>query len=368
MYLMSVLKAIDKWLPPPKSLRVSGIGIDISESSVKYIGFKSSYKNSERLSLVHHGEFDLAPGVISRGDIDDVGVLAKILAEIQIKTGVSYARVSLPEERVYLFETEVDSGLSLNEIRQQLEFKLEENVPLSSRDAYFDFKLSDRANEEGNRVASVTVCTKEIVDKYYKACQLAKITPLSFEVESAAIARAVLPANFTGAKLLIDFGKTRTGLGIVSDGVLLHTSTVDLGGNSLSVALKRQLGEMPEAELTMIKNNFGLVAKRDGKNLAESLLPSMAAIRDEIQMRVDYWNDKNGEDRKIDQVIICGGSANLRGLTTYLSETLGIESSLGNVWQNAFDTKVKASPIDRQHSYGYATAIGLALASFSDYL
>lgn len=365
---MSVLLTIDKWLPPPRSLRVSGIGIDISESSVKYIGFKPNYKNAERLSLVHHGEIDLAPGIISRGDVSDAEALAKVLAEIRSKTGASHARVSLPEERVYLFETDIDADLSLKEIRQQLEFKLEENVPLSSRDAYFDFELSTATNEENTRVASVTVCTKELIDKYYEACRLAKITPLSFEVESAAIARAVLPANFTGSKLLIDFGRTRTGLGIVNHGVLLHTSTIDLGGNDLSVALKRQVGEMPESELTKIKNDFGLVAKKDGKNLAESLLPSMAAIRDEIQLRIEYWNDKNGEDRKIDQVIICGGSANLRGLTTYLSETLGIESSLGNVWQNAFDTKVKTPPIDRQHSFGYATAIGLALASFSDYL
>lgn len=365
---MSVLEIIDKWLPPPRSLRVSGIGIDISESSVKYIGFKASYKNAERLSLMHHGEIGLAPGIIRSGEITDVGALAKVLSEIRSKTGAAHARVSLPEERVYLFETEVDADLSDKEVRQQLEFKLEENVPLSSRDAYFDFELSAPIHEENNRVASVTVCTKELIDKYYEACRLAKINPLSFEVESAAIARAVLPANFTGSKLLIDFGKTRTGLGIVNDSVLLHTSTIDLGGNDLSVALKRQLGELPESELTKIKNDFGLVAKMDGKNLAESLLPTMAAIRDEIQLRIEYWNNKNGDERKIDQVIICGGSANLRGLATYLSETLGIESSLGNVWQNAFDTKVKTPSIDRQHAYGYATAIGLGLASFSDYL
>lgn len=365
---MNVLETLDKWLPPPQSLLVSGVGIDISESSVKYISFKSSYQNARRLSLAHYGELDLAEGIISRGEINDVAALAKVLSQIQQKTGISYARVSLPEERIYIFETEIDPGLSGKEMRQQLEFKLEENVPLSSRDAYFDFELSSNLNEDGNRMASVTVCTKEVIDKYYEACRLAKITPLSFEVESAAIARAVLPANFTGSKLLIDFGKTRTGLGIVSHGALLYTSTINLGGNDLSVALRKQLGESPEAELTKIKNDFGLLAKKDQKNLAESLLPSIAAIRDEIQLRIEYWNDKNDGDRKIDQVIICGGSANLRGITTYLSETLGIDASLGNVWQNAFDTKVHVPPIDRLHSYGYATAIGLGLASFTEEL
>ncbi|MEX2340828.1 MAG: pilus assembly protein PilM [Candidatus Paceibacterota bacterium] len=365
---MSVLETIDKWLPPPQSLRISGVGIDISESSIKYIGFKPSYKSADKLSLAHYGEVDLPEGVISRGEINDVVTLSKVLAEVRHKTGIPYARVSLPEERIYIFETEVDADSSSKEIRQQIEFKLEENVPLPSRDAYFDFELSSSLNEEGNRVASVTVCAKEIIDKYYEAYKLAKITPLSFEVESAAIARAVLPFNFTGSKLLIDFGKTRTGLGIVNNGALLHTSTIDLGGRDLSTTLKRQLGELSESELTKIKNDFGLVVQKDNKNLAESLLPTMAAIRDEVQLRIEYWSDKNGENRKIDQIIICGGSANLRGVTTYLSETLGIETSLGDVWQNVFDTKIKTPPIDRQHSYGYATAIGLGLTSFADSL
>lgn len=362
---MHLLQMIDRWLPPPEILRLSGLGVDISESSIKYVGFSPSYSGLFALSMDTYGEVDIGPDILAQGEIKDVGKLAAVLSEVKKRTGMSYMRLSLPEERVYLFETEIESGLSLKEIRAQLEFRLEENVPLSPRDSYFDFHISPSVSKGGRCPVAVTVCAKEVVDAYYEACRQADITPLSFEVESQAIARAVLPRNDRGTRLLIDFGKTRTGLGIVHNGVLLYTSTIDLGGNALSASLRRQLGEKPESDLTAIKNNSGLVKGADKANYIEALLPVISSVKDEVQVRLNYWNEKNGATRPIEEIILCGGSANLRGLATYFTETLGVQTVLADVWQNAFDSKLLAPPIDRRHSYSYATAVGLALASFS---
>ncbi len=355
---------MNRWLPPPGILRVAGLGVDISETSIKYVGFEPSHVGMFALTLAKHGEVPLKPEVLSKGEIKDVSALATALAGVRKATGVSHMRLSLPEERVYVFETEIEPGLTPREVRQQLEFRLEENVPLSPRDAYFDFSYLRSKGHEG-RPVSVTVCAKEVADAYHEACRAALVTPLSFEVESAAIARAVLPRGDRGTRVLIDFGRSRTGLGIVHDDQLLYTSTIDLGGDDLSAALRRQLGDRPEDELTAIKNQFGLVKGGDRHDSSEALLPIISSIKDEVQARVQYWNEKNGVARPVDHVIVCGGSANLRGLTSYLSETLGIEATLADVWQNAFDSKLLAPAIDRRHSYGYATAVGLALASFS---
>jgi type IV pilus assembly protein PilM len=364
---MRIADAVNRWLPPPALLRIGGTGVDISESSIKYIGFEPSYAGMFALTLTEHGEVELGANVLSKGEIKDVQALAAGLAEVKRRTGNPYMHISLPEERVYLFETDIETRAAGDEIRQQIEFRLEENVPLSPRDAYFDFRLSNETSaNDGQQRVVVTVCAKEVVDAYYEACRIAKVVPLSFEVESAAIARSVLPKGDRGTRVLLDFGRTRAGFGIVHHGELIYTSTIDFGGNDLSAALKRHLGERPENELTTLKNEFGLVKSHNEKDVAEVLLPVVSVVKDELQTRVEYWNGRNADARPIDHVIVCGGSANLRGLTSYLSETLGIEASLANVWQNAFDPKLLAPAIDRRHSYGYATAVGLALSSFSD--
>ena len=46
------------------------------------------------------------------------------------------------------------------------------------------------------------------------------------------MARAVVPTEFQDTVMLIDFGKTRTGVGILSHGSLLYTSTIDIGGGN----------------------------------------------------------------------------------------------------------------------------------------
>ena len=364
---MSVLSFVDRWLPPPKSLRLSGLGVDISESSIKYIGFEPSYTGLSSLALTHWGEVNLKPDILSRGEIKDVTGLADAIGEVKARTGASYVRLSLPEERVYLFETEIDEGINLAEVRGLIEFRLEENVPVSPRDAYFDYHLGV-SGAEGKLMASVTVCTREIVDVYYEACQKAGVTPISFEVESQALARSVLPESDQGTKLLVDFGKTRTGLGIVHQGMLLYTSTIEMGGNDLSAALRRQLGDKEESEFSRIKNEQGLVKGAGETSFNDVLLPPVSSIKDEIQARIGYWRDRYGPARPIEELILCGGSANLRGLPDYLNETLGVYTTMADVWQNAFDVSLNVPPIDKRHSYGYGTAIGLALASFSDNL
>ncbi len=360
-----MLGVLAKVLPPPEALRLSGVGIDISESSIKYVSLKSSGIGSDKLSLSHYGEIELPPNLISRGEINDVTTLAEYLAQVKKRTGMPYARISLPEERVYLFETEVDPKLKQKEIRQKLEFSLEENVPLSPRDAYFDFNLTDNILDNKNILSVVTVGAREVIDKYYEAFKLAGITPILFEAEAASIARSVLIPKDIGTKLLIDFGKDRTGLGIVHDGVLMYSSTIDMGGNNLISALENQLGDI-DVSVFEILNDYGISGKFKGLNLAEVMLPVISSIKDEIQSRLHYWNNKNDSSRSVDEIVLCGGCANIRGLDRYFSDTLGLDTFLADVWINIFDTKKQAPEIGKRESYGYATSIGLALTSFID--
>ena len=81
---------------------------------------------------------------------------------------------------------------------------------------------------------------------------------------------------------------------------------------------------------------------------------------------INYWNSRSVDERvrHIEKIILCGGSVNLAGLSEYLTEELGIETERALVWQNAFSLDSYVPPITRRYSYGYATAVGLALTDF----
>lgn len=358
---MSVLSRI---FPPPAYITMPCVGVDISDTSLKYVEFKPTTNADIERELEKWGDIDIPNGVVDRGQVNDLEKLTAILKEFKSETKAEFINVSLPEERAYLFETEIRRTTPFKEVRGLLEFKLEENVPIPSKDVLFDYVFLPNDIESKTVKVAVVAYAKDVIQQYYDACIEAKLQPVSFEIEAQAMARSIVNKNNKGAVMLVDFGKTRTGIGIVLDGMLLYTSTIDIGGDVLSQALRKVMGsEIAESELTILKNTQGLVRGIDSVNIHNTLISTVSVIKDELARRMQYWHlrNNNSNSRRIEKIIICGGSANLKGFPSYLTETIGVPCIRGNVWENVFSLKNNIPPIDKQHSFGYATAIGLAL-------
>ena len=360
---MRLFNSLSKIVPPPSYIALPSIGVDISDTSLKYVSFLPSLRPEKVKVLNLWGDITIPESVLQRGEIQDSKTLTNVLSEFKEKTKAEFIRVSLPEERAYIFETEIKKNVPVKEIHSLLEFRLEENVPISAREAIFDYEIV--ASDDKNQTAKVVVAAyqRETIMQYYEVCRAAALTPLSFEVEAQAMGRAVIPTEMTDTVMLIDFGKTRTGVGILNNGTLLYTSTIDIGGGQLSQVLRKTLGDVSESELTAIKNTSGLIRGVEDTRVYESLISIISVIKDEIASRMQYWHlkDSNRNGRRIKKIILCGGSVNLKGLPEYLTESLGVSCVRADVWGNAFRTDLVVPPFEKRYSYGYATAIGLAL-------
>lgn len=363
---MSVLSFAQRVFPTPEIMSFPCVGVDISDTSLKYIQFERPHAYSS-LSIRHWGNIDIPSGIVERGSVHDAAKLTAVLTEMRNASDARYVNVSLPEERAYLFETTVAAGTPRKDMRGLLEFKLEENVPLSPRDAYFDYAIVGEDTKNRLIRVAVAVYARSTINSYYEACTDAGLIPLSFEIEAQAIARASVARNLPGTYLIVDFGKTRMGIGIVHRGMLMYTSTIEIAGSQMSEEMRKILGDRSEAELTEIKNTKGLVATKDNEEIAKVLEKYAAAIADELSIRIHYWDSRgiDPEARQIQKVIVCGGSANLFGLPEYLTAKLGIPAERAQVWRNVFSIEKQIPPITRRYSYGYATAIGLGLRYFS---
>ena len=362
-----MISAFSRIVPPPTYITMPCIGVDISDTSLKYISFKPSTKNGARRVIEQWGNLSIPSGVVNSGEVLDPKQLTAVLQEFKDKTKAEFVRLSLPEERAYLFETEIKNNTPLKEVRSLLEFRLEENVPIPSREVFFDYAILPTSEQSRAVNVSVVAYAKNTVQSYYDACVAAGLRPVSFEVEAQAMARAMVPYYADGAVMVVDCGKTRTGIGIVYKGSLLYTSTIDIGGEQLSQVLRKVLGDTDESELTHIKNTQGLNRGVESSIVRDALMSTISVIKDEIMSRMQYWHLRTGNqsDRKIQKIILCGGSANLKGFPQYLNETLNMPTARGNVWVNAFSLDKTVPPIDRHHSFGYAAAIGLALKNIT---
>lgn len=353
-------------LSVPSFLTLPSIGLDISDTSLKYIEVGPANTTNTR-PLKQWGNIDIPSGVLKRGDILDPKQLINVLTECRQQTGASFVRVSLPEEKAYIFETEIKRNTPAKEVRSLLEFRLAENVPLQARDVFFDYTMLPPESESDRTThVVVTAYARDIIETYFNVCVEAQLQPLSFEVEAQAMARSTIATDTTGAVMLVDFGKTRTGVGIIYNETLMYTSTIDIGGDQLSMALRKELGDgVAESELTKLKNTEGLVHGASSSLVHDALISTMSVIRDELASHMQYWHKRGDSNpqRRLSQIMLCGGSANLKGLPAYFTESLGVPVVRGNVWEQIYSFDTAVPPIDHRHSLGYATAIGLALGT-----
>ena len=99
MIVMNVLHALGKIIPPPTYMQLPSAGVDVSDTSLKYVQFRPDAKSGTKLGLLYWGDIDIAEGALKRGEINDGKKLSEALREMKEQTRVDKVSVSLPEER-----------------------------------------------------------------------------------------------------------------------------------------------------------------------------------------------------------------------------------------------------------------------------
>lgn len=353
---------INKIFPPPEFLRMPATGVDISDTKVRYIDF--GYKNEERVIKLF-GEEKIPEGVISSGYINKPEELVKILSNIKEKTGISFVRASLPEEKAYLFQVQIPK-LTDSELYEAVGFRLEENVPVSAKEAVYDFMVLDYGESKSDHLdVIVSVIPSKVSDAYADVFKKAGLIPLSFEISSQAIGRAVVNPKAQGSFLVMNFSETKTGFSIVSNGIVFFTSTVPFGSSALDEVLAKSaglsIGELPDMKKEIIKDG-----KQDMKLFLE-IMDAANPLKEEVKKLSAYWRTQSvkvlHKSSNIDKIILCGRDTAIPSVGEYIYATTGIKAETANVWQNVFSFENYIPSIPRTDSLDYAGAIGLALIS-----
>lgn len=352
-----------KLFPPPSFLLMPHAGIDISDDAVRIIQFSYS---SHGLKIAKSGFREFPAGMVEAGYINDEPGVTKIIAELARELGVIYVKASLPEEKTYLFKSEIPS-LDEKEIRQNIEFKLEENVPVSPANAIFSFEIIPTAASAGSplapstkHTAMVSVAPRKVIDAYLQILEGARLTPISFEVQARAVSHALISPKSSSTSLVVEIMHHKTGLYVICEGVVAFTSTIPWGSAFVTEAIAKALSITP-AEAAILKKNAGYHDAKDTQQISVAIDPLISSLQKEIFKIYGYWADHGEGRRAIDNVILCGSDALLVGLLSQVAPEPHIPVTIGNVWTNAFSSDYYIPTIPHEDSLDYAAAVGLAL-------
>ncbi len=349
---MKYLKKFFEFFPTPRFLKFSSVGIDIGQDSLHYAELVGDGEIA-RLGRFGKETFEKSDNMLSNDSLKDA------LKRLKNEQKISFVKASLPEEATYLYTMPI-TGDTDTEIRSEIEFHLEENVPISGADALFDYYFAPM--EGGKKSVVVSVVPRQVVDKYTTLFTDCGIAPVTFLVESGVLSRSIIKRGTEDTDLLIYLSHDKTVLAVAVKGFVEFSSTSSFGGSIFNSAIQKEL-KVDEDEAKKIKYSRGLLkANEKGDVLSESMTNAMSVLRDEIQKVVIYWT-KRGWTPTINKIILCGKDSSIPGLPDYLSVSLKMPVEVGNVWINIPHYSNVVPPIPFEQSLSYGAALGLVISN-----
>lgn len=342
------------------------LGIDIGTSSIKIIEL-SRLGGGERIKLENYGEASLftlyekpfrtsEKGLLSLSSQEISRAIKAILEEARISA--TQAVISIPDFSTFFTNFELPP-LTKKELPEAVKFEARHQIPLPLTEVTLDWSLIEgeagERPEEKLQILLIAV-PNEVVNQYREIAELSQLQLLSLEAEVFSLVRSLIKKEKDKRiQALVDIGAQSTTVSIIDQGVLKRTYSFDVSGNGLTQVLAKALSiDYKEAE--SFKKKYGLVSPE--KAIAEVLYPLIDLILREIEkISQDFYQS---EGKKIDQVILAGGSALLPGLRDYFFSRLKKEVIIANPFSDIFYPPILDKTL-KEMGPAYAISVGTAL-------
>lgn len=325
------------------------IGLDISDLSLKLVQLN---KNRDKISIQAMSKKNLPKGYFENGIIKNKeGVINAIK---DIVNNPKFGKISsddvvacLPESKTFVKMIEVEK--TPNDIKNTIETEIEKHIPMPINEMYYDWQIIK--DFPSKQAIMIGAAPKEIVDQYIELLSAAKLSVVALEIEPTSICRSILAEEnfkFEGDSkknyAIIDIGATRTSLTVYSQGAILFTSSIPVSGeeitNKISASLKIDKKQAEKAKI--ICGLDETKAKGIIKNILSDMIKKMIIkINDSIEFHKFHFSEYG----KLDQIIICGGGANIEGINNIIEEKTGINTINGDPLININYKKEKISNI-----------------------
>lgn len=333
------------------------LGLDIGSHTIKIVQLE---KKDKGFILKASSLVPTPPkGLVSEAkiDLETVGIAIKKLWT-DIKVNNRRVNLSLPESQIFSRVIEMPP-LNEEEMASAIKWEGEQYIPMPLSEVKIDFAILTPEEKIGKDKIEVLLVAAPIglIQKYRSVTEAAGLDLVSLEPEIIAVSRSLVGKSPTPT-LLINFGAATTDLSIVRNGFLGFTRSIGTGGEALARAVAREMGfELSQAE--EYKRTYGLEEDKLEGKILQAIKPIFDTVVEEIKRALLFDQGKHAEE-PIKVISLCGGTAKLPGLITYLTQNLGIETQIGNPWTNV-EKDIKIYPQIEEEGPVYAVAVGLAM-------
>lgn len=343
------------------------VGLDIGSSGIKLVQLKEV---RGRYVLQKFGFKPLEPEVIVDGTVMDEGRVVSSIKELfeELNVKVKQVAVSISGHAVIIKKISLPP-MPDDELEGQVKLAAEQYIPFDINEVNIDFHVLPPSDGEGDSQGEMSVilvaAKKDKINELTELVKGAGLFPMVMDVDAFAIEN-MHGINYTVSQsettALVNIGASVMNINIISKGVSLFTRDIPIGGNRYTESIQRELGLSYEQAEETKKQGGG-----SNRAAVQSVIESVnAEVASEIARTIDYFKSTAAEG-DVQQVLLCGGGAQVAGLAQQLKDRMHAHVELANPFA---EVDTSGSDFDQaalaEMAPMAAVGVGLALRSVGD--
>ncbi len=342
------------------------IGLDITTSSVKLI----ELQRSGRSYLVEsYAAEPTPPSSINDKAIVDAEAVGEAVRRAVKRSGSKSKDVAIAISGDAAITKVIQMPKNLNEtdMEGQVELQADQYIPFPMEEVSFDFEVIGESERDPDMLDVLLVATRtENVEQRNAAVAAAGLTAKVVDVEAFAVENAcqllthqMADAGADHYVAIVDFGASTTTFSVLHDLKVIYTRDFAFGGQQLTEEIMRTYGLSME-DAGRAKKEGGLPSNYQ----PEVLDAFMDDMSQQVSRSLQFFLASGSGREQPDQILVCGGCANIPGVADVIGSHVGIATEIGDpLGQMKVSSRAKSQGVQRDAT-ALLTACGLALRSF----
>ncbi|MFO7287786.1 MAG: pilus assembly protein PilM [Gammaproteobacteria bacterium] len=342
------------------------LGLDITTSSVKLIEL---VENGRGYRVESYAAEPTPPNSINEKAIVDAEAVGEAVRRAVKRSGTKTREVAIAisGDAAITKVIQLPKGLSETELEGQVELQADQYIPFPMEEVSFDFEVLGESERDPDMMDVLLVATRtENVEQRQAAVEAAGLVARVVDVEAFAVENACqllthqMPDGGQDKYIaIVDFGASTTTFSVLKDLKVIYTRDFAFGGQLLTEEIMRTYGLSME-DAGRAKKEGGLPQNYQPEVL-DGFIDDMSQ---QVSRSLQFFLASGSGREQPDQILVCGGCANIPGVADVIGSRVGIPTEIGNpLGQMKLSSRARAQGVEKDAT-ALLTACGLALRSF----
>ncbi|MGH9044214.1 MAG: type IV pilus assembly protein PilM [Acidimicrobiales bacterium] len=319
------------------------IGLDIGTSAVRAV--ELVFVPGQPPVLHNFGQVGLKPGCVVGGEVRDRHGLAEALERLWSEGRFSHRRVHVAVAGLRAIVRELDMPLlPPDELDSAVRFAADEVIPFPIDETVIASKvIGNLATAEGPPMLRVLVgaAHAEPVETLVSTLEMAKLEPVSIDLQSAAIVRALGDSRFEQPEAIVTIGAGLTIIAVHQAGCLQLVRSLDHAGQTITAAIASGL-DLPLRDAEAAKRRLGYPGVRDPRAEAANDR-AVGELASEINSSIRFFSSLPGRE-PVARIQVTGAGARAKGLVDKIAQQAEVPVAVSSPLSRIDTSRLALSP------------------------